>query len=81
MPRAGKTTARGYGRAYQLARARLLAAGPMCAWCGVRKATTADHDPPMEEVGHPHLNLVPACGPCNFGRRRKMRMSPPSRSW
>lgn len=65
------TTARGYGRAYQLARKRLLADNPPCHWCGA-PATTADHEPPVAIAG-PHLNLVPACGPCNFGRNNNLR--------
>ena len=65
------TTERGYGWEYQQARARLLADGPACHWCGVR-ATTADHVPPLGRW--PTRStwtgvLVPACGPCNFGRR------------
>lgn len=80
MPKRGKTSARGYGSAYRRARARLLADNPPCHWCG-KPATTADHEPPMDVVGYPHLNLVPACGPCNFGRTRALRHSTPSRSW
>lgn len=69
MPKPGRTAARGYGNAYRRARAQLLAGNPVCHWgCG-RRATTADHEPPIEVVGYPHLSLVPACGPCNFGRR------------
>lgn len=68
MPKPGRTAARGYGAAYRAARAQLLAGNPRCHWCGA-PATTADHEPPLDEVGHPHLSLVPACGPCNFGRR------------
>jgi ribosomal protein S27AE len=73
-----KRRPRAYNRAYQLARERLLASNPPCAWCGA-PATTADHDPPVAEAG-PHLNLVPACARCNFGRVRKDRTSP-SRAW
>ncbi|MEJ7763872.1 MAG: hypothetical protein WKF86_00085 [Acidimicrobiales bacterium] len=72
----GTTTQRGYGWAYQQARARLLATHPSCHWCG-RPATTADHEPPMHVVGYPHLNLVPACGPCNYGRGNRDRHGPP----
>lgn len=68
MPRQGTTAQRGYGHAYQVARRALLASNPPCHWCGA-PATTADHEPPIVEVGHPHLNLVPACRPCNLGRR------------
>lgn len=70
MPKPGTRQVRGYGPAYQRARAALLAGNPRCHWCGAA-ATTADHEPPLEVVGHPHLSLVPACGPCNFGRRRR----------
>jgi 5-methylcytosine-specific restriction endonuclease McrA len=49
-------------------RAQILASKPMCHWCKVRKATTADH-----LVGAPHgthdlSNLVPACRWCNARR-------------
>lgn len=84
VPRAGTRQQRGYGVAYQIARTRLLAGNPDCTWCAAkgikRKATTADHDPPIVEVGYPHLSLVPSCGPCNFGRTRKDRTSS-SRVW
>lgn len=76
------TTERGYGWRYQKARRALLASNPMCHWCKVKPATTADHEPPMHVVGGPHLMLVPSCGPCNYGRRQKVRTSaPPSRDW
>jgi hypothetical protein len=81
MPKSGKTAARGYGSAYRKARAALLQGNPPCHWCG-KPATTADHEPPIHVVGHPHLSLVPACGPCNFGRRGgETRHSTPSRPW
>lgn len=82
MPRPGTRQQRGYGRAYQLARKRLLASSPACHWCGA-PATTADHEPPIAEVGYPHLQLVPSCGPCNFGRRsrRPAVQAEPSRAW
>jgi len=82
----GSTTQRGYGWAYQQARARLLIGNPPCHWCGAA-ATTADHEPPMHVVGHPHLQLVPACAPCNLGRRsgppkpKSSRVSTRSRVW
>lgn len=80
MPAKGSTTQRGYGYAYQQARKRLLADNPKCAWCG-NPATTADHDPPLAEVGHPHLNLVPACRSCqNLPSDKKVRHRP-SRQW
>lgn len=79
------TTERGYGWQYQQARKKLLAGNPPCHWCGA-PATTADHEPPIHVVGQEHLNLVPACAPCNYGRRTGTirygpygRMSGPSR--
>ncbi|MDQ3573669.1 MAG: hypothetical protein M3404_01910 [Actinomycetota bacterium] len=71
--------------AYQRERARILAGNPLCHWgCG-RLATTADHEPPLEVTGHPHLNLVPACIKCNVERRYypppAMAASTPSREW
>lgn len=82
MPRRGTRTERGYGLAYQKARAYLLMGNPSCYWCGA-PATTADHEPPLAEVGRPHLNLVPACKKCNFGRgnSKRFRHVGPSRDW
>lgn len=71
-----------YSSDYQRARARILASKPKCHWgCG-RDATTADHVPPVAEVG-PHLNLVPACSVCNYGRRTQPvnTLRNPSRRW
>ncbi len=65
-----------YGRAYRKARAELLAGGPRCHWQGPKctgLATTADHNPPLEQVRRPHLSLVPACAACNYGRVNKTR--------
>ena len=82
MPRPGSSTHRGYGAAYQRARQALLADSPACHWCGRPGADTADHLPSLVEAGRPHLQLVPSCGPCNFGRRPERRRSaPPSREW
>lgn len=72
-----------YGPAYRRARKLLLASNPPCYWCG-GVATTADHEPPVSEVGRPHLNLVPACVSCNSGRQHRVRKPfavPPSRDW
>ena len=66
------TSERGYGHRYQVARAALLRGNPLCEWCRARPATTADHDPPLEAVAEAWMwkgRLVPACGPCNLGRR------------
>lgn len=73
-----------YGRSYRIARAAVLAGSPECHWCDA-KATTADHEPPIEVAG-PHNNLVPACAKCNYGRHGKTptpkRVYPgPSRAW
>ena len=83
-----RTQTHPYGWAYQQARARLLADSPPCHWQGPRctgVATTADHEPPIEIAG-PHLNLVPACQTCNYGRRgrtpeRANAYPGPSREW
>src|SRR5207244_2359020 len=72
---------RGYGLAYQKAREAVLAGQPPCHWCGAWPATTADHVPSIAEVGRPHLQLVPACAPCNFGRRPTRKAVSPSRAW
>lgn len=92
MPRLG-SAARGYGAAHRRARRAILgpAGGgdlpfdPPCHWRGPRctgVATTADHDPPLATTGRPHQELVPSCGPCNFGRRPAKRpTATPSRSW
>ena len=87
MPKPGTRQARGYGEPYQRKRRALLASNPPCCWCGA-PATTADHYPPQEIVG-PHLNLLPACGPCNFGKRalkawkaaQRAAGAAPSRRW
>jgi hypothetical protein len=85
VPRPGSKKQRGYGIAYEHARAALLANHPPCHWCALRgktvRATTADHVPSIKEAGGPHLNLVPACGPCNFGRSNSKAPPAPSRVW
>ena len=56
--------------AYQRARAEVLRGSPLCYWCGVNLATTADHLVPKAHGGTDAVsNLVPACGPCNFSRK------------
>ena len=67
--------AKGRGKAYQKARARLLAAEPVCVWCRERPATTADHVPPLAEAPSPELwvgQLVAACARCNSKRAARM---------
>jgi hypothetical protein len=45
----------------------VISSGP-CVYCG-KPATTADHVRPLSRGGHEaEYNLVPACGPCNFGK-------------
>jgi hypothetical protein len=65
---------RGYGPEYRRARERMLETAIRCHVCGVEFAPgeliTADHDPPMREVGS-HTNLVPAHARCNYGWSRK----------
>lgn len=79
MTRRGTRAQRGYGWRYQQLRKALLAGNPPCWWCGA-PATTADHVPSLKEAGHVHYNLVPACGPCNFGRGNRSTPGP-SRVW
>lgn len=55
-----------YGKVYRENRARLLAGAPVCAVCGRRKATTADHIIPLDAGGgHELANLRPCCQKCN----------------
>ncbi len=72
--RAQGTTARGYGAAYQQARARLLAGNPKCWRPGcTARATTADHVPPLRSVADPadwRGELRPACAAHNYGWSR-----------
>jgi hypothetical protein len=77
LPRSGrsKRSAKAYGRAYQRARAALLADNPTCHWCGA-PADTADHLVPVSVQAS--LELVPACRACNF--RRHTSLGPPPRS-
>ena len=46
---------------------KVRSSGP-CVYCG-GPATTADHVRPLPRGGHEaEYNLVPACGPCNYGK-------------
>lgn len=61
--------ARGYDAEYRRNRARLLADHPLCAICGTRPATTADHIIPVSRGGGSDLsNLRPACAADNAAR-------------
>lgn len=66
------TTQRGLGWTHQQAAAIILTGDPLCHWCKIRPATTADHVTPRSHggpTGLDHLgNYVPACKPCNYGR-------------
>ena len=79
----------GYSSKYRRARGLLLASGPMCVYCRVKPADTADHVPPLSAFPHPELwqgELVPSCLSCNSrmgakitnDKRRKIRSS---RKW
>jgi 5-methylcytosine-specific restriction endonuclease McrA len=46
-------------------RKTLLAGKPLCHWCKLRPATTADHLIGAPEGTHDLENLVPACARCN----------------
>lgn len=65
-PPRGKTTARGYGHAHQVARERVLRKRPLCEVCGNDFATDLHH-----RDGNPHnrapANLVAACEGCHHG--------------
>jgi len=63
-------TAKHYNnKTYQANRRTLLASHPICVWCNVRKATTADHVLEVDRGGdHSLNNLVPACQTCNSKR-------------
>jgi 5-methylcytosine-specific restriction endonuclease McrA len=66
----GKTTARGYGGAWQrLSAAVLKREGYVCHYCGGR-ADTADHVTPKARGGTDSMdNLVACCRSCNSGKR------------
>lgn len=79
----------GYSSEYRRARSALLESNPLCVYCRVKVANTADHVPPLSSFAHPELwsgKLVPACLSCNSrlgakisnDRRRKIKGS---RKW
>ena len=46
-----------------------------CLYCGARDKITLDHVIPIQLGGsHSIGNLVPACGPCNFSKGKKLLM-------
>ena len=49
-----------------------LYVGP-CAYCGLGGKMTLDHVVPIQRGGaHSIGNLLPACGPCNFSKGKKL---------
>jgi len=79
----------GYSYKYREARKVLLSGNPLCAYCRVTVADTADHVPPLSSAPSPDLwdgDLVPCCRSCNSrmgaaitnDRRRKHKRS---REW
>jgi len=60
----GKRT--GSTRAWRMLRAEILAADPICVYCGA-PATTVDHVKPVSKGGAEldPANCVPACASCN----------------
>jgi 5-methylcytosine-specific restriction endonuclease McrA len=57
---------------YRKARETILANNPLCFWCKVALATTADHLVPVVSGGTDDVsNLVPACETCNKKRGAK----------
>jgi hypothetical protein len=56
-------------------RAKLLADEPACHWCGIARATEADHLIESDAGGSNDItNLVPACKPCNARRGQAYRV-------
>ena len=56
-------------------RAKLLADDPPCHWCGIARATEADHLLESDAGGTNDItNLVPACKPCNARRGQAYRV-------
>ena len=56
-------------------RAILLADEPVCHWCGIARASEADHLLEHDAGGSNSLdNLVPACKPCNARRGQAYRV-------
>lgn len=64
MPRKGSP----YGPEYVRERANLLRRAHICVHCGLRRATEADHQPPLSTHSHRNRSgccqLVPSCGRC-----------------
>lgn len=51
----------------QALRDAVLAEDALCVWCRDSASTTIDHVRPLNRGGSNHpLNLVGACGPCNY---------------
>ena len=68
----GTPSARGYDSEYRADRAKVLALGYPCVYCG-GTATTVDHRIALAAGGTSDLdNLVPACVSCNSQRGAKL---------
>ena len=79
----------GYSYEYRKARRSLLEGAPLCVYCKVKVADTADHVPPLSSAPSPELwhgDLVACCKSCNSrmgakltnDKRRKIKGS---RQW
>jgi 5-methylcytosine-specific restriction endonuclease McrA len=66
-------TTRAQDAAYRRERDRILAGSPLCHWCGVNPATTADHVKPVARGGRHTGNLVPCCAGCNASKQDQPR--------
>ena len=56
-------------------RAKLLADEPVCHWCGIARATEADHLLESDAGGTNDItNLVASCKPCNARRGQSYRV-------
>ena len=63
------TAGRGYGSAWQQRSRALIAASPICAWCGTRDGLTVDHVVPLSRGGsNKPDNLRVLCRRCNSSR-------------
>lgn len=62
---------RKYNAYYKKMRKLILATLPVCFYCKKARATTIDHDPPVDSFPSPELwvgTLRPSCAHCNYSR-------------
>ena len=57
---------------YRAEKQRLKEMNVICCWCGVRRATTPDHDPPLVVAPTGPWRLVPSCAKCNYRRGQRL---------